>query len=140
MPETSRKPTEAMERISALEAGQERLSRDVSGLTSAIERQGAETRQMIGELSNRVNAAQKTNWPTFIGALTLVALVIGGLLSGYVRDLNRVETWIHDFVEQQREHEHFSADRHSKWNERIRALERNVFSNQTGRGEPPAGE
>lgn len=33
----------------------------------------------------------KTRWPVVFGALTLALIVIGGFLSGYVRDLERIE-------------------------------------------------
>ena len=33
----------------------------------------------------------KTRWPVVFGSLTLALIVVGGFLSGYVRDLNRIE-------------------------------------------------
>lgn len=35
--------------------------------------------------------AQKTQWPVIFGVLALVLTIIGGFMSGYLRDLNRVE-------------------------------------------------
>jgi len=80
-----------LERISALEAGQERLSRDVVHLGQTIESQGAENREALRKLTDRLSASQKTQWPTIIAALTFVTLVVGSILNGYIRDLGRIE-------------------------------------------------
>ena len=68
------------ERIAGVEAGIDSLGRSFDKFSHAFEN----SIERQGEL-------QKTRWPIVFGVLTLVLVVIGGFMSGYLRDLNRIE-------------------------------------------------
>jgi hypothetical protein len=69
------------ERLAGVEAGIRSLGQNFDRFSHAFETSTA-----------RQSELQKTQWPVVFGVLGLVAVVAGGFLSGYLRDLNRVES------------------------------------------------
>jgi hypothetical protein len=69
------------ERLAGVEAGIRSLGQNFDRFSHAFESSTA-----------RQTELQKTQWPVVFGVLGLVAVVAGGFLSGYLRDLNRVES------------------------------------------------
>ena len=69
------------ERLAGVEAGIRSLGQNFDRFSHAFESSTA-----------RQSELQKTQWPVVFGVLGLVAVVAGGFLSGYLRDLNRVES------------------------------------------------
>lgn len=68
------------ERLVGVEAGILSLGRNFDRFSEAFEAS-----------NNRQSELLKTRWPVVFGVLGLVAVIAGGFLSGYLRDLNRVE-------------------------------------------------
>lgn len=93
-----------LERISALEAGQERLSRDVSHLASAIQTQGTETRRSLSEINKNIANSQKTNWPTIISLASVLLIICGGVFGIIVRDNSRIENVVNKLSESHMSH------------------------------------
>ena len=126
------------ERMAGVETGMSSLGRSVDRLTHTFEAS-----------SERQVDLQKTRWPVVLGVLSIVTVVLSGFLSGYLRDLNRVEASVEairekrvsaedpvqnakleDLQEEQidiRAEEHRDMKRDSAIVERVRALERKVF-------------
>jgi len=68
------------ERIAGVETGIQSLSKSFDKFSHAF------------ELSlERQTELQKTRWPVVFGVLSLALVVISGFMSGYLRDLNRIE-------------------------------------------------
>jgi hypothetical protein len=68
------------ERLVGVEAGISALSRSFDKFSHSFESTVARQQEL-----------QKTRWPLVLGVLTLVLVVISGFMSGYLRDLNRIE-------------------------------------------------
>ena len=73
------------ERLTGVESSITNLSENFSAFTHAFE--ASNTRQR--ELS-------RTRWPLVLGVVSLIFMVLGAFLSGYLRDLNRVELNLKD--------------------------------------------
>lgn len=69
------------ERMAGVESGMTNLSRGVDRLTHAFE-----------SSSNKQQELSRTRWPVVFGVLGLVGVLMGAGLSGYIRDLNRIES------------------------------------------------
>ena len=68
------------ERLVGVEASISALGRNIDKFSHSFE-----------ATVERQQELQKTRWPLVLGVLTLVMVVIGGFMSGYLRDLNRIE-------------------------------------------------
>lgn len=68
------------ERMAGVETG-------MSGLTSSFDRFSIAFNESVA----RQRDMHRPQWQVIFGALTLIAIVLGGFVSGYVRDLNRIE-------------------------------------------------
>jgi hypothetical protein len=68
------------ERLVGVEAGISALARNFDKFSHSFE-----------ATVERQNDLQKTRWPLVFGVLSLVVVVLGAFLSGYLRDLDRVE-------------------------------------------------
>lgn len=68
------------ERLAGVEAGIFSLGRNFDKFSNAFE-----------QSNNRQAELQKTRWPLVFGVLSLVMVIAGAFLSGYLRDLNRIE-------------------------------------------------
>lgn len=68
------------ERMAGVETGMESLGRNFDRFTHAFEAS-----------DNRQAELAKTRWPVVLGVLSIITVVLSGFLSGYLRDLNRVE-------------------------------------------------
>jgi hypothetical protein len=68
------------ERLVGVEAGISALARNFDKFSHSFE-----------ATVERQNDLQKTRWPLVFGVLSLVVVVLGAFLSGYLRDLDRIE-------------------------------------------------
>ena len=68
------------ERLAGVEAGVSSLGRTFDQFYKTFEQSSTNQREL-----------QKTQWPVIFAVLGLVMIIAGGFLSGYLRDLNRVE-------------------------------------------------
>ena len=103
---------------------------------------------------DRQRDMHKPQWQVIFGALTLAVIVLGGFISGYVRDLNRIESNVDTIrshrmsaadpvqdgaiadLQQEildiRSEEHLDMKRDAAGLERTRAVERVVFGKPGG--------
>lgn len=73
------------ERMAGVETSMTSLSRNFDRFTHAFEAS-----------NDRQADLQKTRWPVVFGVLSIVTVVLSAFLSGYLRDLNRVESSVED--------------------------------------------
>ena len=68
------------ERLAGVETGVTALGRSFDRFAHTFETSEGRQQELI-----------KTRWPLVLSAITLGLIIVGGFLSGYIRDLNRVE-------------------------------------------------
>ncbi len=94
-------------RISSLEVQNERLHEDVANLNSSLKSVAEEMR--IG--FQKISESRTTNWGAFASWTTVILMIIGIGMSGYVRDLSRLEETNNDISK--RLHKHEMLDGHA---------------------------
>lgn len=88
---TVKKTDELSPRVSALEAGQEALVKDISSLASTVKDQGSQLTNAImnlsasqntihQSLSEKIGNISKTDWATWMGGVTILFIILGALL------------------------------------------------------------
>lgn len=112
------------EALTALEVIQREQGKRIDALSYTVEKLTIEIHDGISKISKEVAAAQKTPWPTLASWATVVILLIGAIISPFIRDLTKLETTQSIFQTSLEKHK--ELDGHKPTTQRLGSLESSV--------------